>query len=46
MYAAKEVVDEVENPSFQISLSQAKMLNRRYEIGDTVNVEITTKNFW
>ena len=45
VYAAKEVVDEVENPSFQISLSQAKMLNRRYEIGDTVNVEITTKNF-
>lgn len=45
VYAAKDVVEEVENPACQISLSQAKMLNRRYEIGDTVNVEITTKNF-
>ena len=28
VYAAKEVVDEVENPSFQISLSQAKNFGR------------------
>ena len=45
VYAAKEVVEEVENPACQISLEQAKMISRHYEIGDTVNVEITTKNF-
>ncbi len=45
VYAAKEVVEEVENPACQITLEQAKMINRRYEIGDTVNIEITTKNF-
>ena len=29
VYAAKDVVEEVEKPACQISLSQAKMLNRR-----------------
>ena len=41
----KEVVEEVENPACQITLEQAKMISGKYEIGDTVNIEITTKNF-
>ena len=45
VYAAKEVVEEVENPACQITLEQAKMISSKYEIGDTVNIEITTKNF-
>jgi len=45
VYAAKEVVEAVESPASQISLEQAKMLSPRYELGDIVNVEITTKNF-
>lgn len=45
VYAAKEVVQEVENTASQISLEQAKLINTTYELGDIVNVEITTKNF-
>lgn len=45
VYAAKEVVEQVENMATEISLEQAKMIKSSYELGDTVNVEITTKNF-
>lgn len=38
--AAKEVVEEVEDPVAQISLAEAKMINSQYNIGDTVNVDI------
>lgn len=45
VYAEKEVVEEVEDPVMEISLSQAKMRNSAYEVGDMVNIEITPKNF-
>jgi N utilization substance protein A len=45
VYAAKEVVEDVTDMACQISLEQAKLLSPKYELGDTVNVEITTKNF-
>ncbi len=45
VYAEKTVVEEVEDPVMEISLSQAKMKNAAYDLGDIVNVEITPKNF-
>lgn len=45
VYAQKEVVAEVEKMSTQISVEKAKMIDPSYEIGDIVNVEITTKDF-
>ncbi len=45
VYAVKEVVEDVEDESRQISLNEAKSITKRAKIGDTVNVEITPKNF-
>ncbi len=45
VYAQKEVVEEVERMATQISLEQAKMIKPSYELGDIVNIEITTKDF-
>lgn len=38
--AAKEVVEEAEDDVTQISLADAKMINSKYDIGDTVNVDV------
>ncbi len=40
--AAKEVVEEVEDSVSQISLSEARMINSQYNIGDTVNIDINS----
>ena len=45
VYAKKEVVEEVERPATQISLEKAKMMNSKYDLGDIINIEITTKDF-
>ena len=45
VYAAKTVVDEVEDAATEISLEKAQMMSKKYDIGDVVNVEITPKNF-
>lgn len=45
VYAIKEVVDKVEDKNSQISLEDAKLITKRAKIGDTVNVEVTPKNF-
>ena len=45
VFAAKTVVEEVENKSTEISLEEALMINSKYAVGDTVNLEITPKNF-
>ena len=45
VYAVKEVVDVVEDKNLQISLEDAKNITKRAKIGDTVNVEVTPKNF-
>lgn len=45
VYAQKEVVAEVERMATQISVEKAKMIDPSYEIGDIVNIEITTKDF-
>lgn len=45
--AEKKVVGEVEDPVEEISLAEAaiKFPTAKYEIGDTVNIEVTPKNF-
>lgn len=45
VYAEKEVVEEVEDPLLQMSLSEAKMMNGRYDLGDIVQVPINSKDF-
>ncbi len=45
VYAVKEVVEDIEDESKQISLNEAKTITKRAKIGDTVNVEVTPKNF-
>ena len=45
VYQMKEVVEEVEDPVMQISLANAKMIDSHYELGDTVNIEIKSKEF-
>lgn len=45
LYQQKEVVEEVTNPETQISLSDAKAISKKYEIGKIVESEVKTKNF-
>nr|MDE5776999.1 transcription termination factor NusA [Lachnospiraceae bacterium] len=45
VYAAKTVVEEVLDDATEISLEKALMISPKYAIGDTVNIEITPKNF-
>lgn len=43
--AQKTVVELVENEQEEISLDDAKAISASYEIGDTVNIEVTPKDF-
>ncbi len=45
VYAVKEVVKEIEDKNTQITLEEAKKITKRAKIGDTVNIEVTPKNF-
>ena len=45
VYAQKEVVEVVEDELIQISLDDAKAHYGAYEIGDTVNIEVTPADF-
>lgn len=45
VFAQKEVVEEVENTNLEISLSDAKEINTKYELGDIADVVVTPKNF-
>ena len=45
MYVRKDVVELVENPATQISLDQARDISGIVEIGDTVNIQVETRNF-
>ncbi|RYM07149.1 transcription termination/antitermination protein NusA [Sporolactobacillus sp. THM7-7] len=45
VFARKEVVETVENKNLQLSLEEAKRLNPHYQIGDTVEIEVTPRNF-
>ena len=43
--ATGEVVEEVEIPQTQISLEEAKKINKKLEIGDKTKIEIIPRNF-
>ena len=45
VYAEKAVVENVEDDCLQMSLADAKMLNPKYEIGDTVQIPLDSKKF-
>ena len=43
--AVKQVVENVEDPNTQVTLEDAKKVSKRAKIGDTINIEVTPKNF-
>lgn len=45
LYSVKEIVEHVEDPTLQISLAEAKKINKTLEIGDSVDIELVPKNF-
>lgn len=45
VYAEKTVVETVEDPVMEISLTNAKLMDTKYELGDTVQVPIQSKQF-
>ncbi len=45
VFAAKEVVDEVDDPKLEISLQEARLLEPESNVGDTVFIESTPKDF-
>lgn len=45
VYVDKTVVEVVEDPVMEISLSNAKMMDSKYELGDIVQVPIQSKQF-
>ncbi len=45
VYQLKTIVEEVTNPHTEITLDEAKKLNRKYVLGGVAEIEIKTKNF-
>ncbi len=45
IYSYKTVVDEVQDPDKEISLSEARLLKKSYKVGDIVQTEESTKDF-
>ncbi len=45
VFAAKTVVEEVEDNAAEISLEKALMISSKHAVGDVIQVEITPKNF-
>ena len=45
IYASKSVVEQVENPTSEISLADAKKVNALYEVGDVLEEEVHTRDF-
>lgn len=45
IYRQFEVMDEVENPDAEKTLTQAQKINSQAEIGDVIEIEVTPKNF-
>ena len=44
-YQVKEVVEEVEDPALQISVEDARKIKADSEVGDSVNVDVNSKEF-
>ena len=45
IYAQKQVVEKVENDKLQISLADARQIEKKAEIGDIINIETKPKDF-
>ena len=45
LYSVKEVVEAVEDSNLQISLDEAKKINKKAKVGETVDIELAPKNF-
>lgn len=45
LYSVKEVVEHAENPILQISLEEARKIDKEAQIDGTVDVELVPKNF-
>ena len=45
VYATKTVVETVKNELFEISLEEARKKSKKYELEDSVDIEIIPKNF-
>ena len=45
IYSVKEIVETVENPVTQISKDDAAKINKKLEVGDTVDIELKTSNY-
>ena len=45
LFLKKEIVEEVDNPATEISLDEARAALPQAQLGDTVRMEIKTKNF-
>ena len=45
VYQQKEVVAEVDNPETQLSLEEAREINKRATVGKVLEFEVKTKNF-
>ena len=45
VFSLREVVEEVFDPAIETSLDEARKINKRAQIGDIVEVEITPKDF-
>ena len=44
IYSYKTVVDEVQDPDKEISLSEARLIKKSYKVGDIVQTEESTKD--
>ena len=45
IYSYKTIVDQVEDPDKEISLSEARLIKKSFKIGDIVQTEESTKDF-
>lgn len=45
IYAIKTVVEDVTDANLEISLNEAKTISKRAKLGNTINIEVTPKNF-
>jgi len=45
IFAIKTVVEEVTDKNLEVSLEEAKTVTKRAKLGDTINIEVTPKNF-
>ena len=45
VFALKKIVDEVNDPSTEISLEQANQFDPEFAVGDVVEVEVTPRKF-